>query len=166
MQYVFDSNILIDIYQNYYPEVFESVWEKIEELISNEIMVSIVEVREELKSKNIRDQWLKINNNCNGLLFRELVSGEEECIPLIEDLPIYREEFHKKKIITTLEKEWGDYATVIADPWLIAYGWKHNVTVVTNESPKKKYNIPHVCDELNVNHINLKEFFKENNIKF
>ena len=63
MQYVFDSNILIDIYQNYYPEVFESVWEKIEELISNEIMVSIVEVREELKSKNIRDQWLKINNN-------------------------------------------------------------------------------------------------------
>ena len=88
MQYVFDSNILIDIYQNYYPEVFESVWEKIEELISNEIMVSITEVREELKSKNIRDQWLKINNNCNGLLFRELIAGEEECIPLIEDLPM------------------------------------------------------------------------------
>ena len=36
MQYVFDSNILIDIYQNYYPEVFESVWEKIEELIESE----------------------------------------------------------------------------------------------------------------------------------
>ncbi len=166
MQYVFDSNILIDIYQNYYPEVFESVWEKIEELISNEIMVSITEVREELKSKNIRDQWLKINNNCNGLLFRELIAGEEECIPLIEDLPIYREKFHKKKTISTLEKEWGDYATAVADPWLIAYGWKHNATVVTNESPRKKYNMPHVCDELNVNHINLKEFFKENYIKF
>ena len=166
MEYVFDSNILIDIYQNYYPEVFESVWDKIEELINDEIMVSIAEVKEELKSKDIHNQWSKVNNNCKGLLFRELVDGEEECIQLIENLPIYREEFHKKKTTSTLEKEWGDYATVIADPWLIAYGWKHNATVVTNEQPRKKHNMPHVCDELNVRHINLKEFFKENNIKF
>ena len=166
MQYVFDTNILIDMHENYYPTVFCNVWEKVKELIDNEVMVSISEVKYELKSEPIRNHWLNIESQCNEKLFKELTNGEEECIHLIEALPIYKEEFRRNKITTSLEKEWGNYASVVADPWVIAYGWKHDAVVVTNEKPAKKHNIPHVCDELEVDHVNLKQFFEENNIKF
>ncbi|MCQ2737812.1 MAG: DUF4411 family protein [archaeon] len=166
MQYVFDTNILINMYDNYFPNVFDIVWNKVEELIDDGVMVSISEVKLELKSESIKNHWLTIESKCNETLFKELINGEEECIPLIESLPIYKEEFKRNKTVSSLEKEWGNYATVVADPWLIAYAWKHNAIVVTNEKPTKKHNIPHVCDELDVGHINLKEFFERNNIKF
>ena len=81
-------------------------------------------------------------------------------------MSIYKEEFRRNSIVTSLENEWGNYATVVADPWLIAYGWKNGAVVVTNEKPTKKHNIPHVCDELAVGHVNLRQFFEDNNIKF
>lgn len=166
MQYVFDTNILIDMHENYFPTVFDTVWDKVKELIDDGTMVSITEVKLELKSESIKNHWLNIESRCNETLFKELINGEEECIPLIEGLSIYKEEFRRNSIVTSLENEWGNYATVVADPWLIAYGWKNGAVVVTNEKPTKKHNIPHVCDELGVGHVNLRQFFEDNNIKF
>ena len=84
----------------------------------------------------------------------------------MKNYQIYKEEFRRNSTVTSLEKEWGNYATAVADPWLIAYGWKNDTVVVTNEKPTKKHNIPHVCDELCVKYINLREFFESNNITF
>ncbi|WP_405298238.1 DUF4411 family protein [Methanobrevibacter sp.] len=161
MVYVIDTNYLIIAHDHYFPEVFVSFWDKIDELIEEGILVSINEVKEELKAKRIRDHWLDIDSRANGKFFKELINGEHECIPLIESLPLYKEEFGNGR---TLENEWGNYATANADPWLIAYGWKHGAIVITNESVNKDHNIPHVCDELGVKHVTLKEFFVENNI--
>ena len=161
MQYVIDTNYLISACHNYYIGVFDSFWDKINELIEDDILVSINEVKEELESKKPREHWLAINEKANGKFFKELNNGEEKCIPLIEELPIFKEEFGNGR---TLEKEWGEYTDKVADPWLIAYGWKHGATVITNESVKKTHNIPHVCDELGIRHVNLEEFFLENDI--
>jgi hypothetical protein len=49
----------------------------------------------------------------------------------------------------------------VADPFLLCHALKHNSTIVTTESHIKQYNIPHVCRELNVNCIGIREFFKE-----
>ena len=116
MQYVFDTNILIDMHENYFPTVFDTVWDKVKELIDDGTMVSITEVKLELKSESIKNHWLNIESRCNETLFKELINGEEECIPLIEGLSIYKEEFRRNSIVTSLENEWGNYATVVADP--------------------------------------------------
>ena len=145
MVYVIDTNYLIIPHDHYFPEVFVSFWDTIDELIEEGTLVSINEVKEELKAKRIRDHWLDIDSRANGKFFKELINGEHECIPLIESLPLYKEEFGNGR---TLENEWGNYATAVADPWLIAYGWKHGAVVITNESIEKDHNIPHVCDEL------------------
>lgn len=65
MVYVIDTNYLIIAHDNYFPEVFDSFWDKIDELIEEGILVSINEVKEELKAR-IRDHWLDIDSRANG----------------------------------------------------------------------------------------------------
>lgn len=165
MQYVFDTNILIDLHENYYPEIFQTLWDKFEELIREDIVISLNEVKCELKSKKIRDHWMKIDNNTGNKLFIELTNDDMKNLSKIEKLDIYREKFNKNSKRISIEEEWG-YGECVADPLLIIYGLSYNACVVTNENIRKKHNIPHVCDELNVKHIDLKQFFIENKITF
>ena len=62
MQFVFDTNILIDMYKNYFPTVFTTLWDKVKELIDDEVMVSISEVKLELKSEPNKNHWSNIES--------------------------------------------------------------------------------------------------------
>lgn len=61
----------------------------------------------------------------------------------------------------------------IADPWLIAISKEEGYTVVTSEQPVTNLNqgrpsrnakIPDVCHQLNVNCIDMNQFFREINL--
>jgi len=49
MIYVFDSNALIDLFSNYYPMRFPSLWKKFEEYITEGKIVSVREVYNEIE---------------------------------------------------------------------------------------------------------------------
>ncbi len=52
MKYVFDSNSLINLFRYYYPERFPSLWNKFNALVSEEKLVSVREVYNEVSSYN------------------------------------------------------------------------------------------------------------------
>lgn len=65
-------------------------------------------------------------------------------------------------------KGWGNVS--IADPWLIAIAKRESYTIVTNENrnvnlstsqPSKALKIPDICDDLNIECIDMNQFFKE-----
>ena len=100
-------------------------------------------------------------------MFKELEGDEMLGLSKIVELDIYTEKFkNKKDQITTLENDWGIYSEENPDPLLICHGLYHNSTIVTLENPNYGHNIPHVCYELDVRCIGLKEFFIENDFKF
>lgn len=165
--YVLDTSILVEISERYYPEVFPSLWEKINELILDDKIVSLKEVLMEIDNGKFSKQWGLINNKVDKKLFREFEGDEMQELEKITELDIYTEKFRdKNKNLTTLEEEWTTYGEVVADPLLICHGLYYDSTVVSMESPNKGHNIPHVCYELGVRCIGLKEFFIENEFKF
>ena len=167
MQYVMDTSILVEISQHYYPEVFPSLWESIDELIDNETIVSLVEVQKEIDKGKFSKQWDLINVNSGKKFFKEFEGDEMLGLSQIVELDIYTEKFKdKNNQMTTLEKEWGIYNEEVADPLLICHGLYHDSTVVTSENPNHGHNIPHVCYLLDVRCIGLKEFLVENGFKF
>lgn len=167
MQYVIDTSILVEISERYYPEVFPSLWDKIYELIENETIVSLVEVQKELDKGKFSKEWGLVHVNSGKKFFKDFEGDEILGIMEIIELDCYTEKFKDKNDkVTTLEDEWGIYSEVVADPLLICHGLYHDSTVVTMENPSKGHNIPHVCYELDVRCIGLKEFLMENEFKF
>ena len=167
MQYIIDTSILVEISQYYYPEVFPSFWDYIDELIEKEIIVSLVEVQKEIDKGKFSKQWYLININSGKKFFKELEGDEMLCLSEITELDIYTEKFkNKKDKVTTLEEEWSTYGEEVADPLLICHGLYHDSTVVTLENPNNGHNIPHVCYLLGVKCIGIKEFLMENDFKF
>ena len=167
MEYVLDTSILIEISQHYYPEVFPSLWAKINNLILNVKVMSLKEVQLELGKGQFNKDWSLINANANNQFFKELNNNEMTEFPKIENLDIYNERFKiNNKYYTSLAEDWGTYGVAVADPLLICYGLHHGSTVVTMENPNKGHNIPHVCFNLNVRCIGLRDFFIENDFKF
>lgn len=167
MQYVLDTSILVEILERYYPEVFPSLWEKIYRLIEEGTVVSLREVQKELERGKFRKEWDLVNINSDKKLFIDFEGDEMLGIAKIIELDVYTEKFRDKNAnLTSLEKEWGIYGEAVADPLLICHGLYYGSTIVTMENPNKGHNIPHVCHELDVRCIGLKEFLIENNFKF
>ncbi|MDR0912238.1 MAG: DUF4411 family protein [Methanobrevibacter sp.] len=167
--YVLDTNVLLSLQNHYFADVFVGLWIEINSLIEDNMLISIKEVQREVTSKEHKQFWDKINENHDYKFYKELDNGEIEEWFKIEELDIYHKIIIRNKKDKneewSLQKEWSQ-GEAIADPLLICHGLKHNSTVVTTESPKKQYNIPHVCKKLSINCIGIREFFKENNLKF
>lgn len=167
LQYVLDTSILVEMSERYYPEIFPSFWDKISELINGGFIVSLTEVQKELDKGKFSKEWDLIHIRSGKKFFSDFEGDELLEIHKIIELDIYSERFRSRNGgVTSLEKEWGSYGEVVADPFLICHGLYYNSTVVTMENPNKGHNIPHVCHELNVRCIGLKEFLKENHFKF
>lgn len=167
MVYVLDTNILIEFEKRYYPEIFPSFWKKLHSLIESEEVISLKESQAELKENSkARKFWDKVHYESNKKFFIELEENETRYMDRIFNLDIANKKFKVKGNNTTLQKEWGEYSVAVADPLIICHGLHHGSTVVTDESPNKGYNIPHVCRELNVKCVGLKDFLSINGFKF
>jgi hypothetical protein len=64
MIYVFDSNALIDLFNNFYPKRFPSLWNKFECLVKDGILISVREVYNEIMDYGDHlSQWAKGNHD-------------------------------------------------------------------------------------------------------
>jgi hypothetical protein len=63
--YVFDSSTLIDIFRYYYPSRFPSFWEKFDQAVDAETIISVREVRNEIlgQRKDRLSDWAKAHRN-------------------------------------------------------------------------------------------------------
>ena len=150
--YVIDTSALVDLWRRRYPrDVFPSLWQKIEEMISSGELVAPQEVLSELKRQDDElHEWAK-KQNC----FKDLDADQIR---------------HVKRILKEFPSLIDEKKTVPdADPFVIALaqakGWK----VVSSENPagaSSRKRIPDVCMNYEVTCLSLLEFFRDRHWNF
>ena len=149
--YCIDTSALVDLWRRRYPpDVFPSLWKKIEDLLSQGRLIAPREVLKDLeKYFDENDELLKWTKKHKGF-FEDFDEEQQKQVKNI--LAKFNNLIDEKK--TTSE----------SDPFVIALaitkGWK----VITSEkptSPGGKPKIPDVCDKYGIKCIPLLEFFRE-----
>ena len=156
MIYVFDSSPLIDLFRHYYPTRFPSLWESFNSLVTEERIISVKEVRNEIEGGGDRlADWVKENR-------------ETFTMPTNEELVIVSDIFkvgHFQAMIRRKERLQGK---PVADPFVIAKASVlENGCVVTLETYKENAaKIPNVCEHFGIPWLNLEDFMEKENWSF
>lgn len=145
MGYVIDTNSFI-VLGHYFPNRFPSFWEKFNELVNTQSVISVREVYRELENQitkqHLRDWVSKHRKNFY------LPSPEEtQFVSKIFSIPHFQQLIGRKQILS---------GKPVADPFVIASAYINNFIVVTEESQKENAaRIPNVCAYFGVNYTNL-----------
>lgn len=155
MIYVFDSNVLISLFRNYYRGRFPSLWQKFDVYVVSGQIVSVREVLNEIGSRDDQlSEWAKQN--------REVFSQ-----PSSEELAFIAEIFkvnHFQMLVRSEERLKGK---PVADPFVIAKAKIIQGCVVTDEILKPNAaKIPNVCNHFGVAHLNFEGFMEKENWTF
>lgn len=149
-----DTSALIDLWRvQYPPDVFPSLWAKIESLVHNKEMASPKEVLRELASKDDELlRWVKIRDIKK--MFKTIDREQQN---------------HVSNILGRFPDLIDQYAMVGADPFVIALAMSRGWTVITSERPANpggRPKIPDVCKAYNIKCVGLLGFFREKNWNF
>lgn len=152
MKYVFDTNSLIVLFDNFYLDRFPSLWERFDSLLSTKRILLVREVYNEIieyqgkKSRLV--QWSKDNRE----LFLQPSTEEMKFVNQIFLINHFRDLIRKRQ---TLEGK------PVADPFLISKAKIENSCLVTEESYKKNAaRIPNVCEHFGIHCTNLEGFME------
>lgn len=144
MIYVMDSGFFT-LCRNYYPDIFPSLWERINQASRRDIIISIEQVAIEIKRYGGKQDHLLDWLNNNRKLFASPSDEESSRITEILSVPGF------EKLISRKSKY---LSRPCADPFVIARAWILNGTVVTGEVPRKGQSatpkIPDVCGHLGI----------------
>ncbi len=151
MIYVFDTSSIRSL-QHFYPSVFKTIWDGLDELIQQQNLVSTREVWNELEQQNVSADvlaWAKHNKQ----IFTTPAAAELQFVAQIFQIS------HFQSLIGERQRLKG---TPVADPFVIACAKIKNGTVVTEEQLKPNAaKIPNVCQHFNVPCIDLEEFMQQ-----
>lgn len=155
MIYVFDSNALIDLFNNFYPNRFPSLWEKFDQFVNEGIIMSVREAQKEIEGYGDRlANWAK---RTPGFFHK----------PSPEELVFVTEIFkvgHFQLLIREKERLQGK---AVADPFVIAKAKVVNGCVVTQEADRPNAaRIPNVCKYFGVDCTNLEGFMEREDWTF
>ncbi|WP_411824682.1 PIN domain-containing protein [Leptospira sp. 'Mane'] len=156
--YVFDTNVLIDLFSHYYPSRFPTLWNNFEQLKKSNQIVSVKEVLQEIDQyigkTNLTD-WAKANKD----IFHAPTQQEVEFVKKIFSIPHFQQNISAKTILT------GKPA---ADPFVIAKATTNkNGIVITNEANKaNSARIPNICEKFEVRYMNLEQWMESLNWRF
>ncbi len=155
MIYVFDSGPLILLFRHYYPERFPSLWERFDELIDEQVIISVKEVARELNGHgDTLTDWVKDN----GDLFYAPLGNEFSFVSSIFEVQ------HFQALIRNQERLEGK---PVADPFVIAKADAVGGCVVTSEVFKPNAaKVPNVCQHFGVESMSLEEFMESENWTF
>lgn len=151
-KYVLDTNVFITLQRRYPPDIFSSLWEKIENLFENGTAISSDEVLEEIKH------------------------GDDDLVKWAQKRKkyFYQSDENIQAGVTDILSRYGSLVTSAkkanaADPFVIALAKQMNCTLVTEEKHsgnKDAPKIPNVCDAYSVRCLKFFAFLRELNIKF
>ena len=153
MRYCIDTSSLIEAWRRSYPQdVFPGLWEQLENLASQEILVSSEEVLRELKSKEDElYDWAKKQ----ATLFLPTDAAVQAAAMQILSI-------HPGLVDVNASKSKGD-------PFVIAVAMVHNCAVITQERPTgnpDRPKIPTVCQYRNLRCMNFLDFIREQHWQF
>lgn len=155
MIYIFDSNVLINLFRNFYRRRFPSLWEKFDAYVESGQIVSVREVFNEIEGRDDKlSEWVKLNRS----IFAQ---------PSLEELAFVAEIFtvsHFQMLVRTEERLKGK---PVADPFVIAKAKITQGCVVTDELLKPNAaKIPNVCKHFGVQYLDLEGFMEKENWTF
>lgn len=155
MIYVFDSDALIDLFKHFYLHRFPSLWERFDQLVKDEIIISVREVYNEIGGRGDRlSQWSKEKQN----IFQQ--SSPEELAFVTEIFKVR----HFQSLIREKERLQGK---PVADPFVIARAKILDGCVITQENKKPNAaKIPNVCEHFSIDCANLEGFMERENWTF
>jgi len=125
--YVFDSNTFINLFRHYYENRFPTLWVNFHDLVTEERIVSIREVKIELQTYYTTDRlkkWIKENEE----IFKQPDDSESRFIKEIFKVERFRRIIERKKILN---------GKPVADTFVIAKAKVLGISVVTEEKYKK-----------------------------
>ncbi len=124
--------------RQYRRKVHRKLWEHIDNLIKEQVIVTCSEICDEINDEPMKD-WLK-TNSCTVLTL------DEEVQKFVVD-------------VVTTNPQLIDFRQLKSsgDAFLIATAMKHSLTVITEENKDSNKKIPHVCRSLGVKCINIIE---------
>ena len=164
-KYLLDTNIYINFYERYYRvKYFPSFWAKLPAILNKYVVIPQIVVAENYQDPKFR-KWLDKNYLKEIINHKNYATQWAQILQYIDDCEYYKEE--------ALSADRGWAHEKIADPWLIAIAKEENLTIVTSEirnpnlhnpNGNKAAKIPDVCDDLDVDCIDMNDFFEKINL--
>ncbi len=136
-----------DVYRR---DVFPTIWKKLESMIKNAELISLLEVYEEIKvGQDEIYEWCKNNKK----MFRDIDDCQRQKLREVEKQ--YEKNYWENE---TKKPRW-------ADPWVIALSICEEAVIVADEKnvPNR---IPYISAVFGVRCLKLLDFFKEIGIKY
>ncbi|MGF7191821.1 hypothetical protein JOE11_004894 [Robbsia andropogonis] len=165
MSYVFDTSSIRSL-QHFYPRVFRSIWDDLETLASQGLLISTREVLNELERQAVSEDVLKWVGEHRSMFLT----------PNAEELQFVATIFQVKHFQALIGQQQRLKGTPVADPFVIACAKVYGSTVVTEEgwmrpsaslTPKPNAaKIPNVCAHFGIPCIDLEEFMHQRDWKF
>lgn len=148
MTYSVYTSALMDGWVRYYPkDVFPRIWDGMDELINEEILIASSEVLRELeKQEDELTAWA--------------LDRKHMFVPIDDDIQVAVTEIlreYPRLVDTRRDRSSGD-------PWVIALARVRNCSVLTGErstSKLEKPNIPDVCAALEIRCVNMLQLFRD-----
>lgn len=151
-KYTIDTCSLASFFREngfYNKDNFRTLWLKIEKMLFDKIIISHIEVLNEIKEGDKNDSllvWAKDNDD----IFNDYdLSNEPQIIKQIGNI--------STKFISQGKEKLN------ADPWLIAQAKVNNLTVITQET-KGETTIPTICKKMGVQCLDVIGLIKQENI--
>ena len=154
--YVLDSNAISEIFRSYYRCQFPSFWERFDELVLSQRVVSVRAVRSELEagSRGVIAKSVAYLENLNGDFFHRPDDAEQMLVREMTNDPLLSAARNRwrSKVARGVED---------ADPYLVAMGRVTSPScdfqVVTLESAGNPAGVPSVCGRFGVPCISLQQ---------
>jgi len=150
--YCIDTSALIDLRNRFYPpDIFQSLWKDIEDLIKQGLLIAPQEVYDEISKKD--DELLEWARRFKFMFENLDTFQSEEAKTVMTDFPNLVDPF----------KQIPD-----ADPFVIALAKTKNWKVITSEKHGSSSHpkIPDACRRYGISCLSLIEFFRECGFKY
>jgi hypothetical protein len=148
VRYSVDTSALMDGWVRYYTkDVFPGIWDSIDELINQKILIASSEVLKELeKQQDDLTAWA--------------LDRKHMFLPIDDDIQVAISEIlrdYPRLVDTRRDRSSGD-------PWVIALARVRNCSVLTGErstTKLEKPNIPDVCAAMGIRCVNMLQLFRD-----
>jgi predicted nucleic acid-binding protein len=148
MKYSLDTSALIDGFEDYPPEVFRTLWQRMHYLSLSGSLIASEEVLSDLQKKD------------DGSPYQWLRARPHMIVPVDEAIQLRMKDIMRShpRLVNTQK---GRSAS---DPWVIALAVVTNGAVVSSEKHRtnnhKRPKIPDVCEDLGILHLRIADVFR------
>jgi hypothetical protein len=145
--------------ERFYPDIFKSVWVRLDELVKKGMFLSTREVWNEMQRGDLPDHlrsWIKDKGQDN--IFTIPTPEELQFVQTVLSVRHFQALIGSKQLLR---------GSPVADPFVIACAKIREGTVVTEESDKPNAaKIPNVCKYFEIPYVNLERFMREQRWEF